>query len=190
MAGGFGQKPNSKNKIIRQSNGEVIKDSSIIFGKKDNSSGTLSPGESVNFNQKEKPINWNREFLSQSIKQEQTVFVNQHTQEIKQEIEDLRLEIKKLVQEAQDLSSEVTDIEKAVDQNITDFSEYQINFFTRLKTFIINYRKNVSEAQVWLESFNAKKSRKNAFWNKAKNKKSGGEQYLLSGEHSASRSAN
>lgn len=190
MAGGFGQKPNSKNKIIKQNNGEIIKDSSIIFSKKDNSSGTLSPGESVNFGQKEKSIGWNHEFLSQSLKQEQTVFVNQHTQEIKQEIEELRLEIKKLVQETQDLSSEVTDIEKAVDQNITEFSEYQINFFTRLKTFIINYRKNISEAQVWLESFNTKKNRRNAFWNHAKNKKSGGEQYLLSGEHSASRSAN
>lgn len=190
MAGGFGQKPNLKNKIIKQNSGEIIKDSSITFAKKTSSSGTLSPGESINFGQKEKPVDWNREFLSQSVKQEQTVFINQHTQEIKQQIQELRSEIKKLVQEAQSLNSEVTDVEKAVDQNITDFSEYQINFLTRLKIFIINYRKNVSEAQIWLESFNNKKSRKNAFWNKAKNKKSGGEQYLLSGEHSASRSAN
>lgn len=190
MAGGFGQKPNSKNKIIKQSNGEIIKDSSVIFAKKNNSSGTLSPGESINFASEKKSIDWNREFLSQSIKQEQTVFINQHTQEIKQEIEELRAEIKKLVQEAQDLSSEVINIENAVDQNITDFSEYQLNFFVRIKIFIINYRRNISEAQIWLESFNTKKSRKNAFWSKAKNKKSGGEQYLLSGEHSASRSAN
>ena len=190
MAGGFGQKPNSKNKSIKRNSSEILKDSPSSFDQKNKLSGVLSPGESIDFNREKKPINWNREFLSQSIKQEQTVFVNQHSQEIKQEIQELRSEIKKLVQEAQDLSSEVTDIENAVDQNITDFSEYQLNFFARIKIFIINYRKNISEAQIWLESFNAKKSRKNAFWNKAKNKKNGGEQYLMSGEHSASRSAN
>jgi hypothetical protein len=70
---------------------------------------------------------------------------------------------------------------------VVEFSEYQLNFFQRIKMIIINFRKNITEAGVWLESFNHKKGKKNAYRNKSK---SGGQKYTDSGEHSAARSAN
>lgn len=189
MAGGFGQKSNSKSKtIIKTNSNEIIKDSVQSFSN-DKSSGVLSPGQSVDIHhQSEKTsINWSREFLSQSAKQEQSLFINQHSQEIKQEIEELRFEIKKLIESADVLNNEISEIEVSVDQNIIDFSEYQLNFFQRIKKIVVNFQKNISEASIWMESFNHKKNRRNAFWNRSK---SGGQQYQQSGEHSASRSAN
>jgi hypothetical protein len=190
MAGSFGVKPNSKDKkFVKNNNSEILKDfhspSDKIIPKL---FGTLFPGQSVEINQPEQPknnINWAKEFLT--VNQEQTVFINKHTQEIEQSINQLRLEIKNLIQDTQELDVE---IQQTVFQDTTEFNQYQLNFLERIKILVINFRKNISQSCVWLESLNSKKSKKNAFWGKARNKKNGGEQYLFSGEHSASRSAN
>jgi len=193
MAGGFGFKINPKNKNFskKNNNSEVLKDSpdSYIPKKPDRFFGTLFPGQSVDINppQKETKINWSREFITQSISAEQSLFVNHHTQEIKNEINNLRLEIKKLVQSTQSLDQEIV---QAVEQNIPQANEYQLSFLQRIKKLIISFRQNVDQSCLWLNSLNHKKSRKNAFWGNVKNKKNGGEQYLFSSEHSASRSAN
>lgn len=189
MAGGFGQKSNLKNKIITKPNGnEIIKDSSQSLIK-NNLAGILSPGQSIDIHsqQEKTSINWSREFLSQSVNQEQSLFINQHSQEIQKEIEELRFEIKKLIESTDILTNEISEIEISVDQNIIDFSEYQLNFLQRIKKMVVNFQKNISETNIWIESFNHKKGRRNAFWNKSK---SSGQQYQQSGEHSASRSAN
>ncbi len=82
------------------------------------------------------------------------------------------------------------DVEIAAISPIVDVSEYQLNFLQRIQKIISIFRQNISEAGNWMESFNAKKKKKNYFWNTAKNKKKGGTDYLFSNEHSASRSAN
>lgn len=193
MAGGFGPKQAPKNKYIpKKNNSEILKEfSDAPVVNKPKTSGILFPGQSIHLNQPEsqKPqINWNREFLAtKSITQEQSLFVNQHTQEIKQAIQDLKLEIKKLSLSTDNLNQEIV---QAVEQNIPEINEYQLTFLQRLKNLIIEFRQNINESSNWLQSFNRKKSRKNAFWGKVKNHKSGGEQYLFSGEHTASRSAN
>lgn len=193
MAGGFGLKINPKNKNFtkKNNNSEVLKDSSDVYvqPKKSIFSGTIFPGQSIDINpSKEEPkINWSQEFITKSLTQEQSIFVNQHTQEIEKAIQDIRFEIKKLTESTQDLDHE---IQQAVSQNIPEVSEYQIAFLQRIKKLIINFRQNIDESCVWLNSLNHKKSRKNAFWGNVKNKKNGGEQYLFSSEHSVSRSAN
>ena len=193
MAGGFGFKSNPKNKNFskKNNNSEVLKDSpdSYIPQKTTSLSGILFPGQSVDINplSKETKINWNQEFITKSLTQEQSIFVNHHTQEIKSEIDSLRLEIKKLVQSSQNLDLEIV---QAVEQNIPQANEYQLSFLQRIKKLIVSFRQNVDESCLWLNSLNHKKSRKNAFWGNVKNKKNGGEQYLFSSEHSVSRSAN
>ena len=146
--------------------------------------GILRPGETIDFSQEiktpDKPKFENR------IQKEQSLFINQHTQETEKAINDLRLEIKKLVQCTENLDHEV---ELSTEQNITEANKYQLNFLERIKNLIIQFRQNINEAGAWLDSFNHKKSKRNAFWNKAKSK-NGGEKYLNSSEHSASRSAN
>jgi hypothetical protein len=180
MAGSYGSKQDPK-KSFNKNNNEVLKEFSDPFH------GVLFPGQSIELNKKETiDIKWNREFLVKSTTQEQAIFVNNHSQEVEKTINELRTEIKKLINVSENLNQEIISI---VDQNVVDFNEYQLNFFQRIKMIIINFRKNITEASVWLENFNHKKNKKNAFWNQAKSK-NGGEQYLMSSEHSASRSAN
>jgi len=189
MAGSYGSKQDPK-KNFNKNNNEVLKDFSDSSVKKSETKlfGTLFPGQSIEVNKKETTTNisWNREFLTKSATKEQAIFVNQHSQEVEKAINELRLEIKNLIKTTENLNQEIT---QSTEQNIADFSEYQLNFFQRIKMIVINFRQNITEASVWLESFNHKKNKKNAFWNKAKSK-NGGEQYLMSNEHSASRSAN
>jgi len=191
MAGSFGSKPNPKNKgFTKNNNSEILKDFSDSSVQKSEFKlfGTLFPGQSIEINKKETATNikWNREFLTKSATQEQAIFVSDKNQETQKEIRELLLEIKKLGESTDNLQSEV---QQASFQEIVEINEYQLNFLQRLKMVIVNFRQNINEAGVWLEGFNHKKSKKNAFWNKAKSK-NGGEQYLNSGEHSASRSAN
>jgi hypothetical protein len=191
MAGGLIFKPSSKSKnLVKKNTSEILKDFPDNQAPVQKKSGILFPGQSIRLNSSEsKPsqINWSREFLTKPITQEQSLFVNQRLQETNTAVEELRREIKSLIKSTDNLQTEIVN---TVDQNIVEVSQYQINFLTRIKNLIINFRKNIDQSCLWLENFNRKKSRKNAFWGTVKNKKSGGEQYLLSGEHSVSRSAN
>ena len=193
MAGSFGFKINPKNKNFNKKNNssEVLKDSpdSYVQKKPNKLFGTLLPGQSIDFSPipKETKINWSQEFITKSLTQEQSLFVNHHSQEINNEIQNLRLEIKKLVQSTQNLDQEIV---QAVAQNIPQVNEYQLSFLKRINKLIVSFRQNIDQSCLWLESLNHKKSRKNAFWGNVKNKKNGGEQYLMSSEHSVSRSAN
>ena len=191
MAGGLIFKPSSKSKnLVKKNTSEILKDFPDNQAPVQKKSGILFPGQSIRLNSSEsKPsqINWSHEFLTKPITQEQSLFVNQRLQETNTAVEELRREIKSLIKSTDNLQAEITN---TVDQNIVEASQYQVNFLTRIKNLIINFRKNIDQSCLWLENFNRKKSRKNAFWGTVKNKKSGGEQYLLSGEHSVSRSAN
>ncbi|MDD2483211.1 MAG: DUF5660 domain-containing protein [Candidatus Shapirobacteria bacterium] len=146
--------------------------------------GVLRPGETIDFSQEikipEKPR------FDNYIQKEQSLFINQHQNEVEKTIQDLRIEIKNLVQVTENLDHEV---EQSTSQNITEANKYQLSFLERIKNLIVQFRRNINEAGVWLESFNHKKSKRNAFWNKAKNK-NGGEKYLNSSEHAVARSAN
>jgi hypothetical protein len=191
MAGSFGFKPNQKSKtLIKKNNSEVLKEFSESSSSKSEkkTSGKLFPGQSFHPNQESSPnnINWNREFLFKTSSEEHPVFVNQHQQEIQQAINEILEEIKKLKLTTDNLDHEIV---QATEQNVSEINEYQLRFLQRIKNLIVQFRQNIDQSCVWMDHFNHKKSRKNAFWNKAKSK-NGGEQYLMSGEHSASRSAN
>lgn len=171
MAGGILFKSSSKKQIFNnESNNEILKDSAR--NKKPE-------------NNKEKEKAFIKYFLEQLQKEQQLVYDRKNL-DVKKEIEALQQEIKNLKNTTESLDMEV---EKAIDSNIFDFNEYQINFLQRIRRIIIEFRKDINQAGNWLECFNSKKKKKNCFWNNVKSKK-GGEQYLQSGEHSASRSAN
>jgi hypothetical protein len=193
MAGGFGSKFDPKNKrSVKKNNSEILKEFSDISQVKSEPKlfGRLFPGQSIHLNQEKQPnkdIDWNREFLTKTATEAQPLFVNQHHQEIQQAINEILDEIKKLKLSTDNLTHE---IDQASEQNIPEANEYQLKFLQRIKNIIIQFRQNIDQSCVWMECFNRKRSRKNAFWGNVRNKKNGGEQYLFSGEHSASRSAN
>jgi len=199
MAGGLGVKMDPKSQKIFKNgfNGEIIKDSLSDFSAPQSEAkpvislrGILGLNQSVEINKKtdqlqkqSEKILWGSNHLEQDLK-----YIHHQTEaQLQKNIEDLREEIAKLIKATDQLEKDVTKI--AIDP-IVDVSEYQIKFFQRIKIFIANFRKNISEASCWLDSFSSKKKKKNYFWSTAKNKKKGGEQYLMSNEHSAARSVN
>ncbi len=176
-------------KNFKWNNNEVLKDSQTASAPQKIGliGGILGLNQTVEINPSEttpqKPA-WNPEFLATN--QEKQLFSAQE-HHLKEAIDSLRLEIKKLVATTENLDMDIQNIPL---ESTSDVSEYQVNFLERIKNFIINFRKNISEASNWLDTFNTKKKKKNYFWSMARNKKQGGEQYLMSGEHSASRSVN
>ncbi len=120
------------------------------------------------------------------LQKEHLILLDSRQKELKQAIQQLREEIAKLIKTSQKVSKQA---ERTVISSTSEPSQYQVSFLQRLKKFIIDFRKNISQSAIWLEVFNSKKRKKNAFWGKVKNKKRGGQQYLFSGEHSASRAA-
>lgn len=191
MAGGFKQKSNSKNKsfINSATNSELLHDTPTNYpNHKINKSGILTPGQSIDFNPSvPETINWNKEFLTNSIDIDQKLIIQRQNQETSQSVEEVLLEIKKLVIATQELSNEITNIPLI---NIPENNQYQLSFLNRIKMMIRKFSQNISESAIWMSAFNHKRNKRNSFWNRAKNKKTGGQQYIFSGEHSASRSAN
>lgn len=190
MAGGLKGSFNPKNKQPSQKySSEVLKEDSLADSSakkpiKFSLNGILGLNQTVEIN---RPAPQNHEFLYgiNHLQQEQTILFDQRQRELQQAINDLRLEIKKLTNVTNDLS---TDVIKIADSVIIETSQYQINVLTRIKNFIVNMRQNISEAGLWVEAFASKKKKRNAFWNKSKDKKKGGTQYMFSDEHSAARS--
>jgi hypothetical protein len=201
MAGGWAQpKRDTKNKSYKNSgfSNEVLKDSYSAPNRPISSEskptfslrGVLGLGQSVELNKAPKST-WNQEFLlgANHLAQQEKVLLSQKHEELKREIKSLQEEIKKLVKVTENVDKSV---EVAADTLIIEANIYQLNFLERLKNFVIQIRRNVSQAGIWLETFQSKKKKKNYFWNTVKNrkKKGGGEQYLFSNEHSTARSVN
>jgi hypothetical protein len=188
MAGGFLIKSNNKTGNFKTNpfSNEIIKGTGEETPKKKTGlMGILGLGQSIELNRPKQ--NWGNEFFGGiNLQQEQNNLLKSQQNELKRSVEAIQQEIKKLVKTTENLN---TDVENVALAPITEVSEYQLHFLDRVRTFISNLRKNLSQASTWMESFQTKKRKKNAFWGNVKNKKGGGEQYLFSGEHSAARSA-
>ena len=199
MAGVSGNKRSQKfkNQNVSAFSNEILKDSDVStshqihtvkpsFGLR----GILGLGQSIEINKEENQTSKAEHQLFSSINhldKEHEQLILQSQEELQKEIKQLQADIQKLAKTTDNLEKTV---EMAVDSTIIEANTYEINFLQRLKTFIFDVRKNISEASAWLETFQAKRSKKrNAFWGKVKDKKHGGEAYLFSNEHSASRAA-
>ncbi len=176
-----------KTKFFGVNNTEILKDSQTNAApKKFSLNGILGLNQTVEINKAspESP-SWTKEFLGNPSlpKQQEKQLLNQEHQELEKAVSELQSEIKKITTS---ISNPEKNIENIGLINIPEPSDYHVNFLERIKNYI---SKNINEANSWLESFSHKKKKKNYFWSMAKSKK-GGEQYLMSSEHSASRSVN
>ncbi|MDD4785114.1 MAG: DUF5660 domain-containing protein [Candidatus Shapirobacteria bacterium] len=145
--------------------------------------GVLRPGETIDFSQEIK--NPDKPKIDNYIQREQAVFINEHKQDDRNEIIKIENEIKNLRPITENLSS---DIINASLNTTPESNTYQLGWFQRAKNIILNQKK-VNDSDLWIETYNHRKNKKNAFWNKAKSK-NGGEKYLNSSEHAVARSAN
>lgn len=195
MAGGFGVSSHLKNqKLGKNLSSEALQDSPEIDSAKKPTKlslkGILGLGQSVDINRSTNQAEKQSHELFYGLNhlaQEQNVLFDQHQKELEKELIELRDEIAKLAQATDNLEKDVANVAFS---NIPEASEYQLNFLTRIRHFIEAIRKDISGADLWIEAFAAKKKKRNAFWNTARNKKKGGEQYMSSNEHSAARSVN
>lgn len=197
MAGGFGSKFDPKN-YKHKNNGftsEILKDTGTSNSspstpespKEFSLRGVLGLGQSIELTKSRQPSSEKQgNLLFSHLEKEHQSIIHNHDQAIQKEIESIRSEIALLVESSEQLDTEIAKV--ALEPSI-DNSQYQLNFLQRMRTLIVNLRKNISESTNWLYLFQTKKKKRNAFWNNVKKKQGGGEQYLFSSEHSTARSA-
>jgi len=154
--------------------------------------GILGIGQSLELSKRKNQIQSQGKELFNSVshlqRESETLF-RQGQQQLKKELNNLREEIKKLIGVTKNLNK---DIQIASQVPITETNTYQLNFLSRLKNFIANFRKNMSKAHNSLEIFNARTKKRRKIRGKGRyweNVTENGQQYMYSGEHSASRSA-
>lgn len=197
MAGGKGSLMDHKIPKTHKNSfsNEVLKDSSEDFSTpksditpKFSLRGVLGLGQSVELMKNANQLQKKSDTLFSSInhlEQEQKLLFDNRQKELEKKIEELRDEIQQLIKATDNLEKQV---ENVAINPIVEPSEYQISFFSRIKNFIANFRKNITEAGLWIEAFAAKKKKRNYFWNTAHDKKRGGSQFMFSDEHGVARS--
>lgn len=149
--------------------------------------GILGLNQSVEIHKTQADKLWTKENFNLNIIGEQDKRALESKQhELEVVVEQLKLEVKKLTVATSELDSNLS---HATMENIPEANEYQVSFLFRLKNLIIAFRRNINEASCWLDTYTAKKNKKQKnsnYWKNLKTKS--GLKYLMSDEHSAARS--
>ncbi len=103
---------------------------------------------------------------------------DRQTEETKAQIKAIQDELKAL---ARDMASLGTSLQQAIEEEVVNPGAYHVSFFEKLRTFIVQLRKQVSESANWLEASSARKAAKNSYWGKVQKH---GTKYMLSDERS------
>jgi len=151
-------------------------------------SGEIMPGESLEMSEVTTVVETQKKdeerlLLQRRLIEEDKVFVERRTNELRIQIQAIHEEVIKIAEVTPKLNQE---IEIAAFQAPADPSAYELYFLERLFEYIRSFRKKIENACVWLEVSN-KRARKRNVW--GANFKKNGAKYLLSGEHYASRSS-
>ena len=147
--------------------------------------GILGLGQSTEINRS--PANYGAELYQPShLQHEATLLLQQDNQELKKTIAELVEQIKALSTASKNTQKEIEKI--SLEEN-PEPSTYKVNFLKRLVTYLKQVTKNINQAGEWASMFSIRCKQRGKFWNNVKNKKTGGEQYLFSNEHSSARSA-
>lgn len=151
-------------------------------------SGDIIPGESLEFkevfsgkveeNQKLK----GQLALEKKLREEEKIRSEKKSNELRLQLKAIVEEVSALAQNTQELAQEV---QVAAMQAPVEPGVYHLIFFEKLLEFIRSFRKNIKEAEIWLQSSNKRAQKKN-YW--ASYKKHGGK-FLLAADHYLSRSA-
>jgi hypothetical protein len=152
-------------------------------------SGEIGRGESVEMKEvftggQEGQENLKKQLLiERRLIEEERVYVEKRTNELRLQIQAIHEEIVKLAQSTPKLAREV---EIAAIQVPSSASSYELSFLKHIFKLIEDFRVNIEKASTWLAAINTRAQKKNV-WG-ARYKKHGAK-YLLSGEHYLTRSA-
>lgn len=103
---------------------------------------------------------------------------DRQAEETKAQIKAIQDELKAL---AKDMANLGTSMQQAIEEEIVSPGAYHVSFFEKLRTFIVQLRKQVNESSNWLEASSARKAAKSSYWG---NVKKHGTKYMLSDERS------
>ena len=151
-------------------------------------SGDIHAGESLEFadllseKHEENLKLRNQIAFERRLVQEEKMVSEKRSNELKVQLQALMQEVQYLAKTTQNLGEEV---EVATMQAPSQPGIYHIIFFEKIIEFIRNFRKNIENASVWLNTSNKRAEKKN-FWAMYKKK---GSSFLLSGESYSQRSA-
>lgn len=112
-----------------------------------------------------------------------TPLYDRREEEVKAQIKALQDELKAL---AKDLANLSLTTQKALDEEIASPGHYHVSFFEKLRHFIINLRKQVANANNWLELSYARRKSKQYYWSGVQK---GGTKFMLSQERYMATSA-
>lgn len=112
-----------------------------------------------------------------------TEVFNFREQKDKETIKQLQLQLQALAREIKQLDQST---HTAIYAEVVNPGTYHVNFFQQLLKFVVMLRKQVAEANTWIENFNARSKKKGAFWGQVYSKK-GGTAYMMSQEHQVAR---
>lgn len=106
----------------------------------------------------------------------ETKIFDQKEEEVKAKISAIKEQLQLLVQE---LAGMDKDLEKAIEEEIVSPGSYHLNFFEKLRKFLIDLRKRVADSANWLEVSSQRKAIQRGYWG---NVKKSGTKYMLSQE--------
>lgn len=112
-----------------------------------------------------------------------TPIYDRREEEVKAQIKALQDELKAL---AKDLANTSFSLEKAISEEVAHPGQYHISFFEKLRRLIINLRKQVNDANNWLEASYARRQAKQHYWGGVRK---AGTKFMLSQERQVATSA-
>ena len=122
-------------------------------------------------------------FHTQRVRREEKELYSKKNKERQDEIAILKQEVEAISKQTKDLSQE---LQIAVEQKVINPGASDVSFIQALIRTVLQFRKKIEAASLWLSQTNQKRNKKGAFWG---NVKKSGTQYLTSSEHYVSRSA-
>ncbi|TSC90330.1 MAG: Uncharacterized protein G01um10145_2 [Microgenomates group bacterium Gr01-1014_5] len=152
-------------------------------------SGDLAPGQSIEFDQvleeqkEENKVLRSQLAYEQSLRHQEQTLVSQQSQELKVQIQALAGEVTQLAKTTQGLARET---QIAAMQAPANPGVYHVNFFEKLRSYIVSFRRKIENASLWMQSYNTRSAKKKGFWGQVG--KSGAKR-LLSNEDYIQRSA-
>ncbi len=168
---------NQKKKAQSQNFLEILKNSS-------------AQGRGINPQEKLAREQYLRGLFAEKVKRTEKELYNGKNRQLQKEtqvlLEQTNEELKALKAANVSLGKEV---EKAVFSAPQEPSPHFFSFLLHIRKIIRGIREAVENSATWMAAQNERKGKKGAFWNTFLNKKKGGSQFLLSGEHYVTRSA-
>jgi len=143
-------------------------------------SGEISPDQGIDIQdtlkQQEQLTRQEQQKLLRHKEVQEFGVYNREEEETQLQIKALQEDLKKLAQEMAQMASQV---QKAIEEEVVHPGTYHVNFFERLRSFVLTLRKKVSESRNWMALSMQRKKKKNYFWGQVKKS---GTKFLLSQE--------